>query len=103
MSAGSFRAKSSALDSASLDLSAGNTYLDKTAVENCSIDCAAGDVYLKLPGTEDDYALELDASFGELSVNGKKRGTTYETSPAHSRYSVRADLSAGDLEADFAE
>ena len=60
--------------------------------KTCTVKAGMGNIGLTVDGKPDDYALDLQASMGEVSFNGKTQGTGYTQTPTAAR---RVTLTAG--------
>ena len=58
----------------------------------CTVKAGMGNIGLTVDGKADDYTLDLQASMGEVSFNGKALGTSYNQTPTTAR---RVTLTAG--------
>ena len=58
----------------------------------CTVKAGMGNIGLTVDGKADDYTLDLQASMGEVSFNGKALGTSYSQTPTTAR---RVTLTAG--------
>ncbi len=60
--------------------------------KTCTVKAGMGNIGLTVDGKPDDYALDLQASMGEVAFNGKPQGTRYTQAPTTAR---RVTLTAG--------
>jgi len=60
--------------------------------KTCTVKAGMGNIGLTVDGKADDYTLDLQASMGEVSFNGKALGTSYNQTPTTAR---RVTLTAG--------
>lgn len=62
------------------------------SAKTCHVNAGMGNIGLTVDGKADDYTLDLQASMGEVSFNGKALGTSYNQTPTTAR---RVTLTAG--------
>jgi DUF4097 and DUF4098 domain-containing protein YvlB len=87
-------------DTFDADLSSGELRVRKADCKKSSISNSYGDVNLKLSGSQDDYFLDLDTSYGNITVAGESYDDHVVLDKGGSRV-VTADLSSGDIEVTF--
>jgi len=83
-------------------LSSGNLTVDRSDIRNLDLNNSYGDISLELAGSEKDYSLDLDISYGIIIINGKKYKKQLSVSNNGIR-SICAGLSSGDLRVKFLE
>ena len=62
------------------------------SAKTCTVKAGMGNIGLTVDGKADDYTLDLQASMGEVTFNGKALGTSYTQTPTTAR---RVTLTAG--------
>lgn len=83
-------------------LSSGNIDLDKADLKDITISNSYGDVTLNLTGTKDNYMMDLDTSYGKITMDGKDYDEHLIVENGGSR-SIDVDLSSGDVKIDFSK
>jgi len=79
----------------------GNLTCQGLAGEAMEVESDLGDVTVSLPGPKDDYGWELEASLGEITVDGKSvTGEAIQAGGSGKRY-LKASTDMGDLEVTF--
>lgn len=83
-----------------LDMDAGDLDVDSTKLDNIEIDGDYGDVDLKLIGEKADYEFRVSVDAGEISVDGEKEGTKYNSNEGKDK-KIKIDVDAGDVDIEF--
>ena len=79
------------------DVAMGNFDLGRLEkAKTCTVKAGMGNIGLTVDGKPDDYALDLQASMGEVAFNGKTLGTSYTQTPTAAR-SVTLTAGMGDV------
>ncbi len=81
--AGEFTVKKGAINNLETDFAVGDVELRCELSGNAEINCGIGDVSIVLPGTEENYRIEIDKGLASASINGKrvKDDTVYGEGP----------------------
>lgn len=83
-------------DKFDMNLSSGNLDVKDSDLKDIDVRNSYGDVTLRLVGPDTDYSLDLDTSYGDISVDGKDYDERVTVDGNGSR-SVTAELSSGDI------
>lgn len=89
-------------DSFKARLSSGNLNIKDGDIKESDFKNSYGDIELKLTGNENDYSLDLDNSYGDIVVNGRKYEDNLKVIKKTER-SIYADLSSGNIKIKFNE
>lgn len=81
-------------------LSSGDLEILKAEVEEIDVTDSYGDVSLSLLGSEEDYSLDLDTSYGDIEIAGDTFDEHVKRNNNGNR-SVSANLSSGNIEINF--
>ncbi len=87
-------------DTAEFNLSSGDLLMKQSNIQSIEAENSYGDVTLKLPGPASDYALDLDTSYGKLTVDGDSYEEHVQLNENGSK-SIKANLSSGDVIVEF--
>lgn len=83
-----------------MDLSSGDLDLKNSDIKEMDVSDSYGNVTLRLPGPDTDYSLDLDTSYGDITVGSKDYDEHVVLDNGGSR-SITADLSSGDITITF--
>lgn len=97
---GNITCKGITADSFDARLSSGKLDVSKADLRESDVRNSYGDVILSLLGAEEDYSLDLNTSYGNVSVEGKSYDDHYVLDNDGSR-NVTANLSSGDVKVSF--
>lgn len=97
---GNVSCKDITADDFDADLNSGELSVRKADLKETDISNSYGDVILSLPGTMEDYSMDLDTAYGFVEVEGKDYGEDLEYDNGGSR-SIQADLSSGNIKITF--
>ena len=89
-------------DDLELKLSSGSCELTKVDVEDTYISNSYGNVTLSMIGSEKDYSLDLDTSYGKIKVGSSRSDDHYQVVNGTSQR-IQAELSSGDITVNFTE
>lgn len=81
-------------------LSSGNLDISEADLKKIDLDNSYGDVTLELIGSDTDYSLDLNTSYGEIRIGNNKYEDHYDTNYEGPR-KINADLSNGDIRIRF--
>lgn len=83
----------------SVETDVGNVELDRVTADRIDVSVDTGDIELDLPGTQEDYAMELTTDVGNVEVGGRDQGTKY-SGPVGGK-TVTASTDVGEIEVEF--
>ena len=61
----------------SVETDVGNVELERVTADTISVSVDTGDIELDLPGSPEDYSMELASDVGNVEVDGRDQGTKY--------------------------
>ena len=79
-------------------MSAGDCELADVSFQNWEMKQKFGDVKLQLADPSSGYEYDLDADFGDITLNGKDMGNNYRTPSGQKGGLIKIESSAGDIE-----
>ncbi|SEI73243.1 Putative adhesin [Lachnospiraceae bacterium A10] len=96
VSAGDIDVVGGSIETIDVDCSAGDVDIEKCEFNNLTTDLSAGDMDVTVTDSVKNYEIEADASLGNVYVDGKKEGASYEQGGSGTKY-MKIDVSAGDI------
>ena len=64
-------------DKLTISESLGDIKINGCVFKSAEITENLGDIKMDLPGSEEDYGMDLDVSLGDIKVNGENKGNNY--------------------------